>query len=303
MNLKKGICLAMVIAFCNVIKINAQELRCVVSINSQKITTSDRNIFSNMQQVIAEFMNNTRWTTDKFKSEERIDCSLNIIIDTRPSNNEFTGSIQITANRPVYKSTYNSPLMNIKDDKFQFKFVEFQQLEWNENGSNTNLVNVLAFYAFMILGFDYDSYSPLGGTVYFSKAQVIVNNSANVSEPGWRAFESDRNRYWLCENINAPLFKPVRELMYKMHRKGLDEMTKDQPTALRTISESILPLKKIQQTRPTSWLLQNFCYAKSDEIINIFKGEPVPPDMKNTVKLAMQEIDIANASKYDAITQ
>lgn len=282
---------------------NAQELNCRVQVNSSKIPGSDKSIFTNMQQVINDFMNNTRWTNDKYRSEEKIECSINIIIDTRPSNDQFTGSIQISSNRPIYKSTYSSPMVNIKDDKFEFRFVEFQQLEYVENGQNPNLINVLAYYAYIILGFDYDSFSMMGGSPYFAKAQSIVNNSANVPEQGWGAFQNDRNRYWLVENLTSNIFKPVRELTYMMHRKGLDEMSKDQQEALRVMAENIEKLKQVNKAKPISWLLQVFCYAKSEEIINIFKGQPVPPNLKNIVKQTMQEIDVANASKYDVITQ
>ncbi|MBL0054489.1 MAG: DUF4835 family protein [Bacteroidetes bacterium] len=149
-------------------------------VNSAKIPGSDKSVFTNMQQVMTDFMNNTRWTNDKYRSEEKIECSMNIIIDSRPSTDQYKASIQITSNRPVYKTTYSSPMVNIKDDYFEFRFVEFQQLEYNENAQNSNLVSVLAYYANIILGFDYDSFSMMGGSTYFTKAQTIVNNSANV---------------------------------------------------------------------------------------------------------------------------
>nr|MBK9652897.1 DUF4835 family protein [Bacteroidota bacterium] len=284
-----------------IIGVNAQELNCRVQVNSAKIPGSDKSVFTNMQQVMTDFMNNTRWTNDKYRSEEKIECSMNIIIDSRPSTDQYKASIQITSNRPVYKTTYSSPMVNIKDDYFEFRFVEFQQLEYNENAQNSNLVSVLAYYANIILGFDYDSFSMMGGSTYFTKAQTIVNNSANVPEPGWRAFENDRNRYWLVENLNSNAFKPVRELTYNLHRKGLDEMSKDQQEALRLMAENIEKLKAVNKAKPISWLLQVFCYAKSEEIINIFKGEPVPPNLKVIVKSTMQEIDAVNAGNYDGI--
>jgi hypothetical protein len=244
-------------------------------------------------------MNNTKWTGDKFKTEEKIECSMQIEITDRPSTDVFKGTIQITARRPVYGTSYNSPLINFKDDDFNFNYVEFQTLEFNESGTNPNLISVLAYYAYTILGFDYDSFAPNGGSQYFAKAQAIVANNANANETGWRAFESTRNRYWLSENINNPIYKPIRSLFYDYHKKGLDSMTKTKDESVRTIAASLQKLRKVHEDKPGSLFMKMLFDAKNEEIVNIFSQ--APNDVKADLMLLLNDIDPTNASKYQKI--
>ncbi|MFN8152989.1 MAG: DUF4835 family protein [Bacteroidia bacterium] len=278
----------------------AQELNCTVSVISPRIQSSDKRIFTTLQTSIMEFINNTKWTQDKFKNEEKIECSIQIEIVERVSTDEFKGTIQVSARRPVYGTSYNSPLLNYKDDDFNFRYVEYQPLEYNDGQVNPNLVMVLAYYAYTIIGFDYDSYSPLGGSQFFAKAQAIVANSANAPEPGWKAFEGLRNRYWLMENINNPIYKPIRQFYYDMHRKGLDMMSKKQDESVRAIASSLEKLRRVHNDKPLSVFMKTLFDAKSDEMVNLFSGAPA--DVKSTAKQTLSDIDPINTTKYQKIT-
>ena len=179
----------------------SQELRCNVSISAQKIQGANQNLFRTMQSDIYEFMNSRKWTDHVYGYDEKLKCNILIVLDEQISADEFRGSIQVQLKRPVFDSSYETTLLNIKDKDFQCKYVEFQPLEFNETSNRDNLTNILAYYAYVILGYSYDSFSPEGGTPFFNKAQSIVNNSLNLPAKGWKSFENERNRYWLLENI------------------------------------------------------------------------------------------------------
>lgn len=280
--------------------LKAQELNCQVQVLTPRIQSSDKKIYTTLQQAIFEFINNTKWTGDKYQSEEKIECSMQIEITERVSNDEFKGNIQISSRRPVYKTSYNSPMINIKDDDFSFRYIEFQNLEFNEASSNPNLVAVIAYYAYLILGVDYDSYSLLGGSTYFQKIQGIVANMQNVGDKGWKSFESNnRNRYWLSENYNNPIYKPIRQMYYNYHRKGLDIMAAQKDDGLRSIGESIEGLKKVHSEKPISSLMQSLFDAKSDEVVNIFSG--ASSDIKTQAKETLDQINPSNTGKYQKI--
>lgn len=277
----------------------AQEFNCTVSVVAPQIQNVDKKVFETMQQSIYEFMNNQKWTGDKYLNQERIEWTIMITVSERISNDEFKGSIQVQSRRPVFQTSYNSPVFNYNDDKFQFKYVEFQPLEFNESSSNPNLTASLAFYAYLVLGIDYDTYSPNGGAVYFAKAQQIVTNMQSAAEGGWKAFEGTRNRYWLAENFTNPIFKSYHEMMYNFHRKGLDVLAKKKEEALGAITESIELLNDIHREKPGSVLLQTLFYAKADELVNIYSG--AFPDQKVRASNTLNEIDPANSAKYAKI--
>lgn len=277
----------------------AQELNCTVNVLSPRIQSSDKRIFTTLQTSIFDFMNNTKWTSDKFKTDEKIECSIQIEITERTSTDEFNGTIQVTSRRPVFNSSYNSPLLNYKDNDFVFRYVEYQTLEFNESGNNPNLISVLAYYAYIILGYDYDSYAPLGGTPYFTKAQTIVANCTNFPEPGWKAFESQRNRYWLTENILNPAYRPVRAMSYDFHRKGLDTMVKNKDEATRVIMASLEKLRAVHADKPGSVIMKTLFDAKSDEMVNLFGG--AAPDVKSNAVTILSEVDPSNSGKYQKL--
>lgn len=280
--------------------VSAQELNCMVSVISPRIQLSDKRVFTTLQTSVMEFMNNTRWTSDKYKNEEKIECSMQIEIVERVGSDEFKASIQVSSRRPVYGTSYNSPLLNYKDDDFNFRYVEYQPFEYNEGQVNPNLVMVLAYYAYTIIGLDYDTYSPMGGGPYFAKAQAIVANSANAAEPGWKAFEGLRNRFWLMENINNPIYKPIRQFYYDFHRKGLDMMSKKRDESVRLIGASLEKLRRVHNDKPLSVFMKTLFDAKAEEMVNLFKD--APNDVKSIAKETLSTIDPINTSKYQKIT-
>ncbi|MBL7911204.1 MAG: DUF4835 family protein [Bacteroidia bacterium] len=278
-----------------------QELNCQVKINySQLQGTANKQIFDQLEKAIYEFMNNKKWTKEIYTTNERIDCSIFINIKEAISTEDFSASIQVQSRRPVFKSAYYTQLFNYEDDNFQFKFQQFSQLEFNETTFQNNLTSVLAFYAYVILAVDGDSFAPLGGTEYWQKAQVIVNNAQTAAEKGWRSNESNKNRYWIIENTLQPVFKGIRNCHYDYCRNGLDIMHEKVEEGRANILKSLDLLKPVYQARPASFNMQLFFNAKTDELINIFKG--ALPDEKNTAVETLMLIDPANTTKYLKIT-
>jgi hypothetical protein len=275
----------------------SQELNCQVSVVSPQIQgTTEKQIFDQLQKAIFEFMNNTKWTKDNFTITERIDCSILINVTQKLSADEYRGTIQIQSRRPIYKSSYFSPTINYIDENFGFKFQQFQQLDFNLNTFSNNLTSVMAYYAYIILANDYDTFSNLGGTEYFQKAQLIVSNAQSAAESGWKSYESNKNRYWIVENALQPVFQPIRECMYKFHRLGLDIMNEKPDDGRKEILKSTELLLTVYKNRPASFIMELFFNAKSDEMVNIFsKGFP---DEKAKIVETLTTVDPANSTKY-----
>lgn len=272
-----------------------------MSIQSQQITGANRNLFSTMQTDITEFMNNRKWTQDKFTIDERIECNIFIVLNQQVSSDEFKGTIQIQSDRPVFNSAYTTHLLNLKDNDFQCQYSESRPLEFNETSNSDNLTNILAYYAYIIIGMDYDSFSPDGGTPYFEKAQHIVNNSQNAKEKGWKSFESERNRYWLVENLLNKSYSGFRDCMYEYHRQGLDMMADKPEEGRANVAESLKGIQKVFRRNPSVYILQVFFDAKKDEIANVFSKSF--PDERDRVLAILNEVDPSNASVYDKIKQ
>lgn len=279
--------------------LQAQELRCNISISATKIQGANRTVFETMQSDLYEFMNNRKWTEHQYSMDERIECSFFINLEEQISSDEFKGSIQVQVRRPVFNSSYETVLLNILDKDFHAKYVEYQTLEFNESSNKDNLTNILAFYAYIILGIDYDSFYPEGGTEYYQKAQAIVNNSQNAREKGWKSFESERNRYWLVENLLNKSYSGFRSCIYQYHRQGLDVMSDKSPEGRNIIAESLKSIQKVFRVRPSLYILQVFFDAKSDELVNIFSKSF--PDERNRVSVILNECDPSNGSKYEKI--
>jgi len=280
----------------------AQELRCNIQINSQKIQGTNRTVFQTLQTSIYEFMNNTSWTNHVYGYDERIECNILINLDEQLGSDEYKGSIQVQARRPIFNTSYNTTMLNFLDNNLDFRYLEFNKLEFNENSHLNNLTSVLAFYAYIILGIDYDSYSYLGGTEYFQKAEKIMNNAQNVVERGWKAYEGNRkNRYWMISNILDEKYKPVRETYYRYHRLGLDLMNEKLIEGRAEIAECMVSLQKVFREKPDPYLffLQLFFDAKGDELVSVF-SESFPTEKTRVVNI-LTEIDVSNASKYKAI--
>jgi hypothetical protein len=281
----------------------AQELRCNISVNANKLPGANKNIFRSMQMDLYEFMNNRKWTKHNYSNNEKIECSMTIQITRQVSSDEYEATINVQSKRPVYNSSFKTTILNIQDENFRFKYQEFQTIEFTESGNKDNLTNVLAYYAYVILGFDYDSFSLNGGTEYFERARQIVTESQNVQwkNSGWKAFESDYNRYWLVDNILNKTYLPYRELMYIYHRKGLDVMSDRVEEGRAEIAESLRLLQKVFRSRSKLYITQIFFDSKSNEIVNIFSNSF--PDEQNRVIKILNECDPSNASKYERIAK
>lgn len=278
-----------------------QELKCNISVSSQKIQGTNRELFTNMQRDMYEFLNNKRWSGNVFSYDERIDCSVQITLDDQSGSDQFRGSLQVRISRPVFNSSYSTVLLNYKDNDVDFTYREFEPLEYNESGQNSNLVNLLAFYANIILGFDYDSFSLMGGNDFFAKAENIVAQCQNAREAGWKSFENRRNRYWLVNNLQDRSYAPVRECMYRYHRLGLDIMADNVNDGRLEVVSALELLQKAHRTKPNAYILQVFFDAKSDEIVNVFK--PAFTDERKRVYNIVQEVNPANSSKYSSLIQ
>lgn len=282
---------------------NGQELKCNVQISAQRIQGSNRTLFQNMQSDIYDFMNNTTWTNNLFTYNERIECNLIFTLTEQISSDEFSGTLQIQLKRPIYNSTYNSTVLNFIDNNIRFRYVEFQPLEFDPSTYRSSLVSILAYYAYMIIGFDYDTFSPLGGTEYFALADKIVSNAQSAPEAGWKPYDGSRNknRYWLVKNILDKEYEDVRLFLYQYHRNGLDLMESRIADARTSIAESLKLIQQVyrKQPDPYLYLLSLVTDAKADELVNIFSGSF--PDEKSRVVEILIEIDAANRTKYEKI--
>ncbi len=277
---------------------SAQELNCQVSVIYPQIQGVNPAIFEKMEEDIFEFMNNRKWTNDKFDIEERISCSMILnITDARASSNNFGAELQVVSTRTVFKTDYESQILNVRDVNVRFEYFQNTQYNFNPDQFQNNLVSILAYYAYMIIGMDYDTFSLEGGTPYLQQAQRIVQSAQVSNYPGWKAFETDKNRYWLVEDILHKTFKPMRSALYIYHRQGLDVMSEKTQQGRQKIMNSLLQFNEIHRVKPLAYDTQQFFLAKSDEIVNIFKEAPEPE--RNTVYEVLAKVDPGNIAKYD----
>ncbi|MBN1598818.1 MAG: DUF4835 family protein [Bacteroidales bacterium] len=283
----------------------AQELNCRISINSTQIQGTNKEIFNTLQEAMNDFMNSTNWTNNVFEVYERIECNLLFNITEEVSAGEYKGTMNVQSRRPVYASSYNSVMLNYIDNEVQFKYEEYDPLEFSETSHLSNLTSILAYYAYIIIGLDYDSYSYLGGEPYFEKAEKIVNNAQSESEPGWKAFESRsrKNRYWLINNILDEGYKPLREFNYNYHRMGLDVMDQSVERGRMVIKEQLIEIEKFYDTKPDPFMhyFQVFLDSKSKELADIFSESS--QDDKRRIYNIMTKIDPGNPAKYEALKE
>ncbi len=282
--------------------LQGQELQCNVQVTAQRIQGSNRTLFQNMQSDIYDFMNNTTWTNNLFTYNERIECNL-IFTLTDQTSDEFSGTLQVQLKRPVYNTTYNSTVLNFIDNNIRFRYVEFQPLEFDPSTYRSSLVSILAYYAYMMIGFDYDTFSPLGGTEYFNLADKIVSNAQSAPEAGWKPYDGSRNknRYWLVKNVLDKDYEDVRLFLYQYHRNGLDFMESRTAEARTSIAESLKLVQQVyrKQPDPYLYLLALVTEAKVDEFVNIF-SESFPDEKSRAVEILI-EIDASNRTKYEKI--
>lgn len=276
----------------------AQELNARVTVNGDRIANADKSVFTTLQNALTEFINNRRWTDATFAVNERIDCSMTIIV-TEMENESFKGEIQIQSRRPVYNSSYTTTLLNFRDQDFDFEYLEGEPLEYQENMLTGNLTATVAFYIYIILGLDFDSFSPLGGTAYIQQAQQIVNLAQSQSWSGWKAFESTRNKHAVATSLQDNASEAFRNLWYTYHRRGLDEMAANAARGRTTLIEALPALQDVKSARPTSILLQMFADAKLDEIVQIY-SEATAQERQAGYKL-LQEIYPAETNRLEAL--
>lgn len=275
------------ILFC--IQSYSQELQCDIVINSNLVNQTNQQIFKTLESSIREFMNSNVWTSRKWTYEERIKCSLIFnITEYNNSNNNFKGTLQIISQRPIHESNYSSPLINYQDNDINFKYEEYEPLFYNSNIFESNLISILSFYAYLIIGIDSDSFSLNGGQRYFSVAQQISNLAQQNNIVGWNSDGSRKNRYWFIDSILSNAFVNYRNTIYEYHRKGLDQMSANQKLAKKNIFNSLKNLYDLNERRPNSFLIQFFFDTKSKEIVNIMSGGPTIPN--NNTKQLLKKI-------------
>jgi hypothetical protein len=298
MEMKKLILVSVTLCLCHLSL--AQELNCKVQVITAQLQTADPKIFQTLQKSVFEFMNNRKWTTDSYRSEERIECSMLINVTQELASDKFAAQITITSNRPVFNSSYQTTMFNWVDKDFQFQYAEYQTLEYNENTFVSNLTSVLAYYAYALIGLDYNSFGMKGGNPYFQKAQTIVNNAQVAVEPGWKSYDGIRNRYWLIDNLltNANL-ESIHTVLYRYHREGLDNMYENAEGSRKVITECLQLLNKMNEESPNSMIMQLFFLAKSDELVGIY-SKAIPTEKATAVQLLVK-LDATNAGKYQNI--
>ncbi len=257
----------------SVTMISAQELNATVTIDAEQTGQPNYQVFRTLKDQLTDFLNNTKWTSSEYKNQERIDCNFTLIIQSFESTS-FTGSLQVQASRPIFASTYDSPIYNYNDRQFTFEYTEFQPLVFNINTFDSNLVSVLAYHVFTIIGLDADSFSQNGGDPYFAIAKQIVNTAASSNFKGWKATDGNQSRFRYNDAIISNVYQEFREALYVYHRQGLDLMESNMRNAKQGVIQAIALLKKVNDRRPNSFLLRTFFDAKSDEIEKIFSGGP-----------------------------
>ncbi|MCW3463294.1 type IX secretion system protein PorD [Chitinophaga nivalis] len=283
--------------------VQAQEIRANVTVVANQLTGVDKKIFTTLQTALREFLNNRHWANDAFTPAERIECNFLLNVTGETGNNSYKATLTVQATRPVFNSGYATSLLNIQDNNVVFRYAEFQPLEFSDTRivSNdplaSNLTAIVAYYVYIILGMDYDSFSPRGGDVYFRKALNIVNNAPEGKDvAGWKAFEGQRNRYWLQDNLLNAKFLNFHDVMYQYHRLGLDKMYEDVNKGRSTIMNCLNLLYAIHQDIPNSMLMQTFFSAKSDELQKVF-SKAMPQEKTRAAEL-LSQLDVPNAQKY-----
>jgi len=283
---------------------SAQELQARVSVSAVRVgSTVDKKIFTTLQTQLNNILNNRKWTNDQFQQNEKIECSFLLNIESILETNVYKATLTVQAARPVFNASYQSALVNYIDGEVAFKYVEFQPIEFNENrvqGTDAlaaNLPAILAYYAYMIIGLDYDSFSPKGGEAYFRKAQNIVNNAPegrNIN--GWRVFDGSRNRYWLNENLINSRYNPVHDIIHAYYRSGLDKMFDAEPEARANALQALTQLQTFNQENANTMIVQFLLQGKYQELIGIFKKGT--PEQRSKAAEILSELDVINASRY-----
>jgi hypothetical protein len=279
--------------------LKSQELDCQVSVIAPTINNVEASVFEQLETAITEFMNGRRWTTDEFLLSERVTSTMQITISKATSQTNFEATIQVQSSRPIFNSDYNAPLLLVNDNDFDFTYTPGAMIQYSQDQFRDNLTSVLAFYAYLILGMDYDSFSLEGGTKYYSQAQTVVINAQGLSSPprGWSAADGKQSRYALIDNILSQTFRPLRRCYYEYHRMGLDQAFDDPTLARQAISDALISLRNVHRIRPANYNLQTFFQAKKDEIVKVFG--PAEEGERARLLPVLKLIDPGNIPVYD----
>ena len=278
------------------ISTNSQELNCLVNINYEQVSGSNLQVFKTLETALTEFINQTKWTNRVVQTEERVDCAMNIIITSR-NDNTFTSSIQIQSTRPVYGSSYQTPILNLRDSDFTFKYNEFDPLLFNKNSFDSNLISTIVFYVYTILGVDADTFSKYGGQAELEEAQNVMLQAQQSNLASWQNVVGKQNRFLLIDNLLAPKLKVYRDVLYDYHIKGLDNFATNKEFAKQTIEDSVLKVENIYNKTVGNYLIRLFFDAKADEIVNIYADGPRTRNAINLVE-SLKKISPNNNSKW-----
>ena len=277
--------------------VQSQELQVKININSSQVEGSDKSVFENLQQTLEQWMNDKQWTELQFQKNERINVTFNITVSKYDkANNRFTCTAMIQANRPVYNSAYTTTLYNNKDGDFNFDFIQFDQLNYNDEMIDNQLTALMAYYAYLIIGLDLDSFGPMAGTEVLLRCMNLTNNAQDLGFPGWKAFEDSRNRFAIINDYLDEAMKPFRQLQYDYYRKGLDEMSNNAERGRTNVSEALELLKQAHQDKPLSMVAQIWTDYKRDELANIYKGKGTQKEKEAVYNILFN----LNASQNDA---
>jgi len=304
--MRKGLILAILI-FVSLARAGAQELNCKIEVMHDRIQNTDPKVFQSMKRALTEFLNNRKWTSDSYKPQERIECSFMLNLTEKSSENIYRATLNIQASRPVFNTNYNSSLVNFIDRDIVFRYDETQVLTFDDNRVSgpdalaSNLTAVFAYYTYLILGLDYDSFAPKGGSEFLKRAQNVVNNAPEEGKTigGWKAADGNRNRYWIIDQLLSPRFEGLRSYWYNFHRLGLDMMSQNPEEARKKILEGIPSLTKINNENPSSILFQFIFNAKSSEFINVLAQTPAAERKDYADQLG--KMDVPNVTKYKNI--
>jgi hypothetical protein len=285
--------------FFSISLLKSQELNCLVTVNYNQVQGSNTQIFKTLEKSLTEFVNQTKWTTKEVKPEERIDCAFTIIISSRASNT-FKATLQVQSSRPVYDSSYASPILNLKDNDFNFKYNEFDPLIYNRNSFDSNLISTIVFYANIILGADADTFKRNGGEVYLKEAQNVMLQAQQSGLASWQNVVGKQNRFLLIDNLLSPKLSPYRAATYTYHRLGLDVFSSNKKKGKQTIENAILSLESIYNKTVGNYLIRLFFDAKADEIVNMYSDGPVTNSQKRLTQM-VKKISPNNNSKWKNI--
>lgn len=277
-------------------EINSQELNCLVKINYEQIAGSNRQVFVTLENALSEFINKTKWTDRVVQAEERVDCAMNIIITSR-NDNTFNATLQVQSSRPIYGSSYLTPILNIKDNDFTFRYNEFDPLNYNRNAFDSNLISTIVFYVYTILGVDADTFSKFGGDFELKEAQNVMLQAQQSGLASWQNVVGKQNRYLLIDNILAPKLKKYREVLYDYHIKGMDNFVSNKEFAKQTIETSVLSMEQLFNKTVGNYLIRIFFDAKANEIVNIYSDGPRTKNSSN-VSRTLKRISPNNNAKW-----